>query len=304
MIQKKLRPKHSFTILIPAYNSANYISNAIDSVLANSYDPNLFEIIIVNDGSTDNTADIVSQYCKRYSNIKLFSKSNGNWGSVVNYAKENHLINNEYFFILDSDDVISKNFFKMVNCKIKDADILMCSIFVKIKNLKFYTQPYYCLTKKIKKFEGRFSLSYVPISVVYKTSLFYKTIKLLDNLPYQDLLLTYHAFSICKKVRWTSKVSGTYWKTRPGNSTYAPWTEKRMAQEILIHEQLYKINLETTLAHKILIKGFRDQAKKQNYKILMRSKPSSKQLPWYFRWLFWFLYLILFRKYINIIDKN
>lgn len=294
-------PQHSFTILIPAYNSANWISKAIDSVLINQYDPNLFEIVVVNDGSKDNTADIVMQYCKRYNNIKLFSKPNGNWGSVINYAKENHLIKNDYVFVLDSDDVMSKNFFKMVNKKIKDADILMCSIFVKIKNTKFYAQPYYCFSKKIKKFENRFSLCYAPISVVYKSSIFYQTIKLLDDLPYQDILLTYHALSICKKVRWTNKVSGTYWKTRPGNSTCAPWDEKRMKQEILLHEQISKINLETMLAHKILIKGFRQQAKKDNYKILMRSQASSKQLPWFFRWLFWGYYLFLFRKYIKYI---
>lgn len=52
-----------------------------------------------------------------------------------------------------------------------------------------------------------------------------------------------------------------------------------MKQEILLHEQISKIKLETMLAHKILIKGFRQQAKKDNYKILMRNQASSKQLP-------------------------
>lgn len=241
------------------------------------------------------------QYCKRYSNIKLFSKPNGNWGSVINYVKENRLIKNEYVLVLDSDDLLSKNFFKMVNKKIKDADILMCSIYVKLKKTKFYAQPYYCFSKKIKKFQNRFSLCYVPISVVYKATIFYQTIKLLNDLPYQDILFTYHALSICKKVRWTNKVSGIYWKTRPGNSTGAPWDEKRWKQEMLLHEQISKINLETMLAHKILIKGFREQAKKRNYKIPMRSYASSKQLPWFFRWLFWAYYLFLFRKYIKYI---
>lgn len=301
MINKNYFPKHSFTILIPAYNSANYVSTAIDSVLANKYDPNLFEIIVINDGSTDNTVDIVMQYCKRYSNIKLFSKPNGNWGSVVNYAKENHLINNEYVFILDSDDAMSKNFFRSVNHKIKDADILMCSIFVKINIFKFYAQPFYRLTKEIKKFEDRFSLCYVPVTIVYKTSLFYKTIKLLNNLPYQDLLLAYHALSICNKVRWTYKVSATYWKTRPGNTTSAAWTEKRMNQEILLHQQISKIGLEQYLAHKILMSGFRKQARNLNYKIPMRRQASSKQLPWYFRWLFWIYYLVLFKRYIKYV---
>ena len=60
--------------IIPFYNCGEYITICLDSVLAQGIAPDEYEVIVVNDGSTDNGADIVSKYCKKHSNIRLINK--------------------------------------------------------------------------------------------------------------------------------------------------------------------------------------------------------------------------------------
>lgn len=86
------------SVIIPTYNRANYICEAIDSVLNQTFQD--FEIIVVDDGSTDNTREVLEQYNKR---IKYFYKTNGGEASARNLGVERS--NGEYIAFLDSDDL-------------------------------------------------------------------------------------------------------------------------------------------------------------------------------------------------------
>lgn len=86
------------SIVIPVYNGRDYMRNAIDSALAQTY-PNI-EIIVVNDGSTDNTDEIANSYGNR---IRYFAKENGGVATALNLAIEN--MRGEYFSWLSHDDV-------------------------------------------------------------------------------------------------------------------------------------------------------------------------------------------------------
>ena len=96
----KFYPKVS--IVIPVYNGANYMREAIDSALAQTYDN--IEVIVVNDGSTDNTEEIALSYGDK---IRYFSKSNGGVATALNMAIEN--MHGEYFSWLSHDDVYFPN---------------------------------------------------------------------------------------------------------------------------------------------------------------------------------------------------
>jgi glycosyltransferase involved in cell wall biosynthesis len=86
------------SVLIPAYNNGQFIKEAIDSVLAQEYD-NL-EIIVVDDGSTDNTQEIVMAY--QNTSIQYFHKENSGIASTRNYCLAK--ARGEYIAWLDSDD--------------------------------------------------------------------------------------------------------------------------------------------------------------------------------------------------------
>jgi len=86
------------SIIIPVYNGANYLAEAIDSVLAQTYDN--IEIIVVNDGSTDNTEEIIKRYKDK---IRYYKKENGGVATALNLAIEK--AEGEYISWLSHDDI-------------------------------------------------------------------------------------------------------------------------------------------------------------------------------------------------------
>lgn len=89
------------TIAICAYNMEKYICNCLDSCLINSIED--IEVLVLNDGSTDRTAEIVKEYQNKYpESIFLINKPNGGWGSNLNMAVT--IATGKYFKNLDADD--------------------------------------------------------------------------------------------------------------------------------------------------------------------------------------------------------
>ena len=74
-LQKRNYGEPKVSLIMPAYNAEDYIARSIDTVLAQTF--NDFEIIIVNDGSTDRTQAVIDWYADRYPNVKSFYQSNG-----------------------------------------------------------------------------------------------------------------------------------------------------------------------------------------------------------------------------------
>lgn len=92
------------SVAIPCYNSAAYMDKAIESLLIGSED---IEILIVNDGSKDNTSIIADEYEKKYPNIiRAIHKENGGHGDAVNTGLK--YATGVYFKVLDSDDWFDK----------------------------------------------------------------------------------------------------------------------------------------------------------------------------------------------------
>ena len=95
------------TISIAAYNVSEYIENALDSLILDGRHLDMLDIIVVNDGSTDDTADRVRPYAARYpDSIRLIDKANGGYGSTVNAALD--AAEGRYFRLLDGDDWYDK----------------------------------------------------------------------------------------------------------------------------------------------------------------------------------------------------
>lgn len=101
----KVKSDYSVSVIIPAYNVEKYISKGIESVINQTY-KNL-EIIIVDDGSTDNTYNIVKKIANRDRRIKVFQKINGGVSSARNLGLR--VANSKYVIFLDSDDWLEED---------------------------------------------------------------------------------------------------------------------------------------------------------------------------------------------------
>lgn len=115
------------SIIIPVYNSAKYLDKCIRSLINQTLDD--IEIIFVNDGSTDNSKDIIDKYLKKDKRIKLLNKANGGQASARNLGLTK--ASGEYIAFLDSDDYVDKSMYKTLYDRAKqdDLDIVICNYY-------------------------------------------------------------------------------------------------------------------------------------------------------------------------------
>lgn len=100
------------SIIVPMYNCENYIETCVDSLLNQELSLNEYEIIIIDDGSTDNSRAIVEKKYNNYENIRIISFKNGGQSYARNKGIEN--AKGKYIFFVDADDYISKNSIKNI----------------------------------------------------------------------------------------------------------------------------------------------------------------------------------------------
>ena len=117
--------KYKVSIIIPVYGVEKYISKCLESLVNQTL--NDIEIIVVNDGTKDNSQKIIDKYVKKYPDkIKSYIKENGGQGSARNYGLKK--ATGEYIGYVDSDDFVEKDMYKKLYNKAieNDYDIVVC----------------------------------------------------------------------------------------------------------------------------------------------------------------------------------
>ncbi|GKU77025.1 glycosyltransferase family 2 protein [Paenibacillus sp. L3-i20] len=112
-----------FTIVIPCFNLAKYIRKTIESVLVQTYTD--FELIIIDDGSLDDSYKILQEIENTDKRVRLFSKENGGVSSARNFGI--HKSTGDYILFLDGDDLINKDLLKRAHHIFTNTDVDMFS---------------------------------------------------------------------------------------------------------------------------------------------------------------------------------
>lgn len=187
------------SFIIPAYNSQKYLDKCLGSLLSKSI-INDIEIIVVNDGSTDSTAEITSAYCKKYpETIKLISQENKGHGGALNTGCA--AANGKYLKVIDADDwVETENLPVFIdslrNC---ESDIVLTHHYTinesngEIKKWKSYPEKFstpLSFSYVVNNFNS-FDRSLTFHGITYKTEFYHNhNHKLLEKVFYED-----HEFS-------------------------------------------------------------------------------------------------------------
>lgn len=115
------------SVIIPVYNIEQYLENTLNSLLAQTY-KNL-DIILINDGSSDNSVEICEKYAKKYDFINVIHKTNGGVSSARNCGLD--IAKGEWIFFLDGDDILLNNAFSVLmqvaqesNCDIVEGNYI------------------------------------------------------------------------------------------------------------------------------------------------------------------------------------
>lgn len=250
------------TFVIPCYNSSAYMHQAIESILTAKKD---IELIIVNDGSKDDTLKIARRYEKKYPDIiKVIDKKNGGHGSGVNAGLKN--ATGKYFKVVDSDDWVDEKSLKTVIKTLKNLDVDMLVVnYVYEKDNKPKEINYKNIMPVNKLFDwediNKFNISKYLLmhSVIYKTSIL-KEIKL--ELPehtfYVDNIFVYYPLPHIKKMYYLNVPFYRYFIGRNDQSVNEKVMISRLDQQIKVTKIMldffdpYKIepsNLRQYLIH-------------------------------------------------------
>ena len=125
--------KKILSVIVPAYNVEKYIEKCLDSFEQIERKSDV-EVIVVDDGSSDQTAVIARQYCERYPDIfYVYTKENGGHGSAINYGLK--YVTGKYFKVVDADDwVDSKEMEQFLDYMEKNEVDVIASNFVCIQD--------------------------------------------------------------------------------------------------------------------------------------------------------------------------
>lgn len=120
------------SIIVPIYNAEKYIKECIDSILNQTFSD--FELLLIDDGSTDNSRAICDNYKTIDNRVKVIHKQNGGISSARNYGLK--IAKGSYIGFVDDDDYIEKNYYDVLVKGITDnnADLSYCGLITNISN--------------------------------------------------------------------------------------------------------------------------------------------------------------------------
>ena len=215
------------TVGIAAYNASTTVIHTLKSLLLPEI-LNKIEIIIVNDGSTDDTKEIVEKYILNYPNtVHLINKKNGGHGSVINKLIQK--VTTPYLKLVDADDTVEKEgFIDLVNRLEKcTADVVLSPFYLaNLKNNKKIKKGY--LINSNKDFENNKICSFKDYynkldpalhSITYKTDLLRKSkFRVDEHCFYEDTEYDLYYFLYAESMLLLNKPVYCYWIGSDGQS--------------------------------------------------------------------------------------
>ncbi|MDE1507155.1 glycosyltransferase family 2 protein [Ligilactobacillus salivarius] len=198
--------KVKISVIVPIYNVEKYLKKCLDSIINQTFKE--FEIILVDDGSTDNSEMICKEYRRKDSRIVYLKKNNGGLSDARNYGLD--YANGEYVAFIDSDDYLGKNFLEFLYRAIRTSksEVAVCGFVIEYedeKNLQDVSlhEDNVTITGKdllhrVMKYKDGYSYV-VAWNKLYKRELF-DNIKFAKGKVYEDEWINYPLFWNVDKV--------------------------------------------------------------------------------------------------------
>ncbi|CDI59171.1 glycosyltransferase [Lactobacillus helveticus] len=231
------------SIIVPVYNVEKYLDRCVQSILIQSF--KRFELILVNDGSTDNSFEICQKYRKKDSRVILISQENKGLSAARNTGLNN--AHGDYICFIDSDDFIEKDYLKLLlnNLKSNNADISICEYFLSNEKGKKYSIVKLNEPKNISILSGKNTFNYfyedncVPNVVawnkLYKASLF-KELRYKEGYYFEDEFIARPLFYAAKRVSFLREPLYNYVQ-RSGSIMNSAWNLKKYEDLQLMYEE-------------------------------------------------------------------
>lgn len=190
------------SVLVPVYNTSKYLDRCMKSLLNQTYKD--LEIVVINDGSTDDSLSKLEQYAKKDSRVKVYSYENAGISKTRNRALEQ--AHGEYITFVDSDDFIDHRMIeKLYQAAIKrDLDVVQCNFVMDYGPIPFYRKPTFrkdfSTLEAMKMLAKEFYLNNYPWGKLYKRECF-DGVHFPENMKgFEDTCTIFKAIAKAKRV--------------------------------------------------------------------------------------------------------
>ena len=231
------------TFAVPCYNSEDYMRRCVDSLLIGGQD---VEIILINDGSSDHTAEIADEYAAAYPDlVRVVHKENGGHGSGVNKGLE--LANGIYYKVVDSDDWFDKDAYQKLLSSLKmfdteKPDLIVCNyVYDHLEEGTKKSMDYRNVFPKEKQCTWDEIGKFHPSQYLIMHSLMFRTevlrvsgVKLPEHTFYVDNLFSYKPLPYAKTIYYMDIDLYHYYLGRDDQSVNEKVLMKRIDQQIRV----------------------------------------------------------------------
>lgn len=283
------------SLIIPVYNVEKYLRKCLDSIVKQELIN--WEVLLINDGSNDNSQAIIDEYTNKYSFFKGYQKENGGLSSARNYGLK--IAKGKYIAFLDSDDCVATNYYRgmLEKALTFDADLVVSDLeYVWEDNSRPNLRKEGYLKVNEVSQKALFLAPLFSWNKLYKHSLFIENkLSYPQGLWYEDILVSLQVFALSKKIAYYEKV-GVYYLQRQNSIMSASYNVK-MFDIFTIFELVvttfkekglfkqYYAELEYLFIEHFLVYGAFRFLRTSEYKSLMLKAFSfvKKNFPRYYR---------------------
>ena len=243
-----------FSIIVTVYNTSKYLDKCINSIMNQTFKD--FELVIVNDGSTDSSEKIIDEYVAEHSNITKINKENGGISSARNCGISS--VKGEYFLFIDGDDYVNGNLLEVINKNIsEDIDVLSYNIQrvnEKGEVVEKVLKPGFeekTGEEAIIEFINNSNLFDTPVAYIYRTKYFLNNnFQYAPNKEHEDFGLTPLVIAFAEHVKSIEDVLYNYLQNEESNTRTTDYSKTvKKANDMLYHfDNMYQLIKNSDLA--------------------------------------------------------
>ncbi|NTW71212.1 MAG: glycosyltransferase [Eubacteriaceae bacterium] len=237
--------KSKVSIIIPVYNTEKYISKCIDSIMGQAFTD--FDLILVNDGSTDNSGKICNNYASEDDRISVIHKPNGGQSSARNAGLA--IAKGEYISFIDSDDWIDPDFY----CTLVEyadsnrADIAACNLYVvnQWDQIRPFTpdakSKIYSRAEAVEEIFSNRILTFSPCNKIYRRHIF-ENLRFDQDIILEDMDIAYKIIHRANKIVYLEQPL-YYYRYNNESTLRKKFTLKRI-DEYEVKKRMYEFYLK------------------------------------------------------------
>ncbi len=249
------------SVIVPVYNKERHLKRCLDSLVRQTYE-NL-EIILINDGSTDKSAELISEYIQLYRNVYVFDQENQGASSARNYGMEK--ARGEYICFVDSDDYVYEDYVSYLYKILNDtgAECSICSAYKLQESEKYKRQEknkkYFVFDRMaaLKNFFYRKGITSYPCLKLIRSDIAHD-IRFPKGIKYgEDAFFVYQVLRACESVVYSPRVLYLYYQNQGSVTHQKNWKEYACSWSFLKKEFLENAEAEyPDIRKSVQSKGF------------------------------------------------